>query len=223
MNETPVSFWPLSLKDWASIVQVVFTVVVIIIGAFLGWLRFGWFRTTQPHASILQKVSHRQVGNNHIDLAIEVTVLNTSKVVLRFREGFISVQQIAPSTDEKIEELAQQLLDEPNLTDMQWDTLERKPLFWDKDAFLVEPGESDIRTYEIVVPWEVQAVLIHTFFYNEKVTRRRPNTMPDLEKPHFGRIERKNWMGDNKSGPEGWRGTTVYDLFEKVLPREENS
>ena len=138
-------FWPENAKDWATIVQAAFTVVAIVVAALLGYLRFGWFRTIQPHASISHKITDRSVSNRYLHLAIEVTVVNTSKVVIGFRDGFISVQHIAPTTDKDVKALSEAVLKDPTRSDMQWElSLWWQPLTWEQDAFMVEPGETEV-------------------------------------------------------------------------------
>ena len=122
----------------------------------------------------------------HLD--ITVTLYNSSKVSLALDEADFSVQQIAPVSDEEIEELYAQVFEDEDEIHLQWLTLDEAHHDWDIGEMVVEPGESHQETYEFIVPSPVETVLVYTYFRN----------------PQHSRSSRS---------AEGWGATTVYDTI----------
>ena len=209
MDEAAAAFWPNTSEGWATLVQAAVTVAAVLGGVLLGYLRFGWFRVTKPHATISHVISHRRVGTDTIHLALGVTISNTSKVVLNFRDAFVAVQQISPSPDAEIAEILErqrQVAQKGGFEDMQWKTLVLRPISWGRGAFVVEPGEHDVRTYEFMFQGDVETVMVRSHFYNARVVR------PDPKIPPRDRPRAKGSFGRDVDGPRGWSGSTVYDL-----------
>ena len=196
-----ISVWPHAAEDWGNLVLAIFTAVAILIAASLGYLRFGWFRTTKPHAVVSLHVSHRRVGTNFVHLAVDVSVSNTSKVLLQFRDGFIDLFRVSPSTDAEVRSRVQEL---EQYRDSRWAPLGRHPQVWTAQAFTVEPGETDERTYEFIIDSTVRSILIDAYFYNERVAKHEPNRNPR----HTPR--RKRWLILEVKGPRVWGKSTIY-------------
>lgn len=197
-------FFPDNVKDWATTLQSAFTVTAIIVGTWLGILRFGWFRTREPHVSISHAVSHREVGANYTHLSVDITIINTSKVLLPFRKGFVVVQQVSPVEDE-------QALDfQGSQGAFQWKTLKVRHAEWDENSFVVEPGERENQTFQFLIDRQVETVLIQSYFYNERVVGNDSRISP-RERPRRKRLG--IWQ---IKGPRGWGRATVYDLNRPV-------
>jgi len=191
------------MADWASVIVAAFTVAAIIGATVIGYLRFGWFRTFEPHVNISHKISHRRVGTRHIHLSVEVGISNTSKVIIPVRRGRLSVQQVAPSNDEDVEALHRDFTKGEH-GQMQWPLLEVQYPAWEANSLVVEPGETDVQTVEFIIPNYVQTALIRSFYYNERVVGPgHPTTRP---------ARHKDWSGEEKTGPRGWSRATIYDI-----------
>ena len=194
-------------KDLAAVIQAVATVGAVVIGgAILGYLRFGWFRFLKPHAMITHDVSHRRVAGL-VHLSVYVTVKNSSKVLIRFRSATIEIQRISPSTDEELGDRHREVFGKNSTQkEMQWTTLRKLPLKWEEDGFILEPGETESTTYEFIIDRGMRTLLIRSFLYNERVVNS------DKTSDDGSPVRRKKLVRWDKKGPEGWRSATVYDL-----------
>ena len=89
------------IGSWQSIV----TMAAIVIGGMLAYFKLQVFRDFEPHLTISHEVSHRQIGDSYVHIAVTSTLHNGSKVKLDFREAFIRLQQISPTSDGEVESL----------------------------------------------------------------------------------------------------------------------
>ena len=203
---TSSSIWPVTAKEWAVGLQAAFTVLVVLAAGLLGWLRFGWFRIAKPQATLDHHISHRPITGGNVHLAVQVTIHNSSRVVLEFRKAMAWIQRVAPATEAEVEEYQREVL-EGQPQDLAWKRVALRYRIWQADQLVVEPGERDQITWEFLIPNELQTVRIYTYFYNERVAE---------DKPAAQRPERKrawNWLFfKRKKGPLGWIRVSIHDL-----------
>ena len=199
-----------TFRDWAGGIQSIVTVVAIGIGGYLAWRNWHIFRAREPHVTISHQVSHRVVGTEYVHISLTVTLHNSSRVHLEFRDGSFTLQQLAPVLDEEVERLYVQVFEDGPETYLQWPTLEDVNRTWNEDELVVEPGESEYQTYEFIVNREVESVVLSTYFYNSRVLGKIPD---NVEPRHAQRRKRKfrRWLEER--GPSGWGRTTVYDII----------
>ena len=167
--------------------QAIATITLICVGGIFAYRRLQLFRTFEPHLTISHNIRHRHIGDSYTHIDVTAILRNSSKVQVEILEGFFLLQQIAPETDEEIEELYTQVFTDKEHEDFQWATLERIEGSWRKGELIVEPGESHPETYEFVVSRSVECVLIYTYFYDSRFSR-------------------------DTTRPRGWVATTVYDI-----------
>lgn len=203
MDSVSSIVWPTEAKDWGVLVQSLFTIAVIIVGSYWGYLQFGWFRVTKPHAIISNQISHRSLNQGHIHVAIEVCITNSSKVVLNIRVGSVNIYHISTSD---LKELGIRIGEATDKEGPQWPPLGNKKLDFPPQGFVIEPGETDTRIYEFIIADEVSSVLVDSYFYNDKVVKYEPGLSPRQMQ------RRKDWFRREVTGPRVWRTTSVYDI-----------
>ena len=177
-----------AFKELADIFQLIVALIAIVIGGIFALFKLQAFRDFEPHLTVTHKVAHRLISESYAHIDVTATLHNSSKVQIELNDGFFRLQQIAPMTDEDVEELRAQVIVDEEYVDFQWRTLGLARRIWSKGELVVEPGESHPETCEFVVSTNVESVIIYTYFYNSR----------------FARTERT---------AEGWHATTVHDMF----------
>ena len=199
------------VRDWSRIVQSVATVLAIGLGGVFAWRNSQIFRAKAPHVSIEHEVSHRFVGTKYVHIALTTILHNSSRVNIEFLDGFSSIQQLSPSSDEDVDGLYDGLSIERKQQYLQWPTREKFRRSWEKDELIVEPGESETEIFEFIVSRDIESVLLTTYFYNSRVLGKIPKDSDTTEAPRLR--EKLKWWREVK-GPRGWSRTTVYDIIE---------
>ena len=146
-----------TFRDWTGGIQSIATIIAISVGGYLAWRNWHIFRAREPHVTISHQVSHRIVGAEYVHISLTVTLHNSSRVHLEFRDGSFTLQQLAPALNEQIERLYAQVFVDDDETYLQWPTLEDVKRTWDEDELVVEPGESEYQTYEFIVNRQVES------------------------------------------------------------------
>ena len=173
--------------DSANAIHAVGVLVAVCLGGVFAYQRLQIFRTFEPHLTVSHSIHHRLIGDSYTHIDVTATLLNSSRVQVELREGFFLLQQIAPETDEHIEDMYAQMFIDKNYEDIQWTTLERYDRHWSEGELVVEPGESHPETCEFIISRDVKSVMIYTYFYD----RRFPQ---------------------DTDSERGWLASTVYDI-----------
>ena len=185
-------FTDVSLMDAAHPINAIGILVAICVGGVFAYQRLRIFRTFTPHLTISHDVNHRLLSDSYIHIGITATLHNSSRVHIELREGFFLLQRIAPSTDDEIYEMCTQVFVDDEERNVQWPIIYRNDRVWDEGELIVEQGAYHPETYEFVVPRNIRAVSIYTYFANPRFT---PGSQ-------FAR---------------GWAATTFYDIFDHEL------
>ena len=194
---------------WVSIAQGVATIIAIVLGGFFAWRRGFIFRHWQPHVTISHDVTHRQVSPENIHIEITAILHNSSQVKVEFLDGLFTVEQLAPVSDEYVEQLyGKTFVDKERYEAPEWHCLKEIRLEWEKDKLIAEPGEKVAVTLEYIVPNYVESVLITTYFYNTRVMGKIPAEINPRDAE-----ERKRLRFWRISGPRGWTRTTAHDII----------
>ncbi len=165
------------------------TIVAIGVGGIVAIYKLQVFRDFEPHLSISQEVEHRFIGDSYIHIAVIVDLQNNSKVEIEIRQGVFRLQHIAPASDEEVEDLYAQVFHTMECDDIQWPIIVEHWRNWDRNVFLIEPGESHQEIVEFIVTIEVESTLIYTYFYNSRFSQ-------------------------GSRSAEGWGATTVHDIIK---------
>ena len=155
-------------KDIADLVQTALTILALLGGGAFAAYKLELFRDFEPHLTISHTINHRPVGNSYVHIDIAVSMRNGSKVKVELHEGFWTLQQISPLTDPEAEEVYSRRLDE-DLPEFPWPVLDEGLWKWSRDDLVIEPGETHHELLEIIVPDEVETMLIYTFCYDPRV------------------------------------------------------
>ena len=199
-----------TFRDWAGGVQSIVTIVAIAAGGYFAWRNLHIFRAREPHVTISHHISHRLIGAQYTHIAVTATLRNSSNVNVEFRDGSYIFQQVAPSSDDEIEDLYAEVFAEAQQTYLQWRTLEDVRRTWGEDELVVEPGESQTETYEFIIGRDIEAVAVTTFFYNSRALGNVPENVDPRHAPRRKRKFRR-WL--EVRGPQGWGRTTIYDIM----------
>ena len=176
------------IKDVAGGIQSALTVLAIVVGGVFALVKLQVFRTFEPHLTITHEVHHRLIGDSYTHIDVTATLRNSSRVAVGIREAEFSIQQVAPISDEEVENLYAEVFVDGESLYLQWPILDSVPFEWEVGEMVIEPGETHQETYEFVAPSHVETVLVYTYFYNP-VSPRPANSA------------------------EGWAATTVYDII----------
>ena len=175
-------------SDSTRIIQVLTTLVVISVGGVVAYYKLDIFRDFQPHLTITQDVSNRQVGDSYVHISVRASLVNTSKVKIEIRNAIFRIQQVAPLPDEEVERLYSEFNAKPSYEKyIAFPTLVEFDREWEEDEFVIEPGETGSENYEFFVKNDFDAVSLYAFF-NDQTTATSPR--------------------DQK----GWAAESVYDI-----------
>lgn len=159
------------IKDRASTLQSLVTIVAIVFGGIYAWLKLQLFRDFEPHLTITHEIGHRPVGNTYLHMDVTAILHNSSKVSLNLRKAVFRIQQVSPTTDEEVEKMYADVFQFSLHDDIQWPTLEEVDLDWESGGLVIEPGESHRETYEFIISSDIEVVLAYTFFDNPQASK----------------------------------------------------
>ena len=177
------------IKDAAGAFQSGVTIIAIVAGGIFALFKLQAFRDFEPHLTITHEVNHRAVSPSYVHIDVTAVLHNNSKVKIELRKADFAIQWVAPTSDELVLELYDEVFDDGVEDYLQWPTIDEGRRNWDRGELLVEPGELHKETYEFLVPRAVQTVLVYTYFRN-----------PLSPKP--------------AASAEGWGTSTVYDIMD---------
>ena len=158
--------------------------IAIAIGGVFAYFKLDVFRELQPHLTITQEVSIRQVGDSYVLIWVDVVLSNGSKVAVEIRDATFWIQHVTPFSDEEVEDIYAEFLKNPDTEKyMPFPTLDGFNRKWAPDEFIIEPGETETDRYEFVVGREFKTVSVSCFF--------------NRNEPEHGR---------------GWAAATIHDI-----------
>lgn len=170
----------------ARIVQAVVIAVATIMTAYIAQDRLQIFRTFEPHLTIEQQVSHRRIGESYTHIGVTAVLRNNSKVKVEVREASFRLAKIAPTHDDDIESLYDEVFISNKFSHIQWESLYRASRTWDENEFVIEPNGTHREPFEFIISANIQSVLVYTYFHNSS----------------------------SQNSVEGWGATTFYDILE---------
>ena len=174
-------------NDAIGIVQLFATAVIVIAGAGFAYRKLQLFRDFEPHLTVTQTATHRTVGAQYVHIAVTATLHNSSKVRVEIRDSFFRIHQIQPLDDEDIEALYEAAFNSEQHADIGWPVIDEAFRRLGPNELVIEPGESHHEYSEFIVSYDVDTVLIYSYFYNLE------------HSPH-------------SRSAQGWSATTVHDM-----------
>ena len=197
-----------------GVIQSIINIAAVMVVGVAAWRNGIIFRHRSPHINITHAITHRKISNGYTHIAVTVTLHNSSRVKVDFYDGLFVAQKLAPLEDDDVEVLYNESSEEISvlgrLIDFPWEILEGFRGSWDKDDhIIVEPGETMALTVEFVVDNDIEAILITTYLYNERVVGRLSSTS-DWYNPPKRNKRFLRWQ--EVEGPSVWIRTSAYDI-----------
>ena len=172
-------------RDLAWTIQTSVAALAIAVGGVFAGYKWQVFRDFAPHLTVSHVISHRFIGHSYVHIDATANLYNSSKVQIEIRNGFSRLQHIAPASDEEVEQLYAQVFLDRDHDYLQWPTGDDVLRTWDKNQFIIEPGETHTEIFEFIVSKEFKSALVYTYFYNAR-----------------------------SAEPQGWGVATVYDIVD---------
>lgn len=147
---------PSRYKDLVGIIQSGAIAAALIIGGIIANAKLELFRHLEPHLTIAHTVSHRPVGNGYVHIAVKAVLRNSSRVVVKLRDGRFQLQHItAPAPL-------------GNVLYQQWPILARGSFDLGGQEISIEPGQTIQEVLQFIVPSSATTVLIDYFFHDSR-------------------------------------------------------
>ena len=99
-------------------------------------------------------------------IAIQVSLVNTSKVAVSITEAVCFVHLIAPLTNQEVEALYFETFEEKSETDIQWPFLNQTQKTWSENELTIEPQGRHVEYWETIISKEITTVLVFTRYNN---------------------------------------------------------
>ena len=178
------------IKDVIGIVQAFIWAFLLVAGGIFAYRKLQLFRDFEPHLTVTQSVASRLVGESYVHLSVITTLHNSSKVKVEIRNGFFSIHQIQPLSDDDVEYIYHQVFNVDEGSEINWPVMEKIERRLGPGELVVEPGEYHHEPCEFIVSKEVASVLVYSYFYNEAHSKASRSA-------------------------EGWTATTFHDIVLK--------
>lgn len=204
---------PSTLQDWIAVLNDLSTIAAIIVGGTAGYILFYARRQHKPRAQLAHQIKHWSLPEHRVLLHLDVTLANPGQLPLRpvYMEG--RVQKVLPLSHPFAERLASNAVRQGTLkpthalvqdgqTQVEWFLLERLSQEWNPGRFVIEPGESEIQSFDFVLPGDLQTVRVYTFVRNDE-----PRSLLNLRQE------------DDKGLV--WELATLYDIVPGSRPAEQ--
>lgn len=164
-----------------------FMMITIVVGGSFALYKLGVFRDLKPHLTLEQEVTHRQVGDDYLHVAVRVTLINSSKVAMEIREAEFLTLQIDQLSNEEIETLYSEHISNEGKDYIQWPQLQEILKTWGRNELVIEPNGRHYELYEIVVSNQIKCMLLSSYFANTKYR-------------------------DGNHTPQGWEVVSILDV-----------
>ncbi len=157
------------IEQVTKIVESLFTILAIIVGAIWTYMLFVQRRQRFPRARIEHKVSCRSLLEGRWLLSVDVLIENSGDVLLSIISWELHIKQMLPPKSE----LSRVLLRERYISNMgiqiiEWETIASRADQWQKGKFEIEPGELHQIHSDFVITSDVRSVLIESSFHNAR-------------------------------------------------------
>ena len=195
-----------------GLVESIVTIAALLTAGYFAWRNGIIFRHRSPHINITHDITHRVISPRYTHIAVTATLHNSSRVKVEFFNCLFEAQSLAPLEDKEVEGLYSEsfnYISDERFGNFPWETLEKFQYSWDKDNFIVEPGEARPLTIEFVVGNDIKAVLITTYLYNVRAVGRLSETS-DWYNPPKRNKRFLRWR--EEEGPSAWTRVSAYDI-----------
>jgi len=190
------SVWPSTLENWLDCVQAFLTIVALLLAGLWFWRR----RRLYPKATLSHKIDAKPLGDSHIFLRVTAILQNTGDVRISIKSGYTRIRNL-PGPSEDISHLLDKNghLQRDHWARAKLKTIDQAPL---RQAFEVEPTETDEFAFDFAVDPGVGTIVVETALRNE--AKRESGERPKRWKRFY--------LRERKSGEMSWTLETVYEL-----------
>ncbi|MHB0967467.1 MAG: hypothetical protein ACYC36_13540 [Bellilinea sp.] len=172
------------LEQIIQIIESIFGIGAIIFAGIWTYKLFIKNRQKYPHANISQVISHSYLSDGKALIHVAIIFENIGNVLLKVKEGEVRLLQIMPLAPTIKTQLQSNIdIGNPNSAEINWPEIIKKTLEIGKEAYELEPSESDSFHFDFVIDSTIKIVEIYTFIQNS---------------------EKKNGLG--------WTSTSIYEL-----------
>lgn len=153
-------------KDLIGIIQSGAIAAALIIGGIIANAKLELFRHLEPHLTIAHTISHRPVGNGYVHIAVKAVLRNSSRVVVKLRDGRFLLRHIITAPEAATTSEVRSPVD--NVLYPQLPILDEASFYLGDQEISIEPGQTIQEVLQFIVPDEVKTVLIHYFFHDSR-------------------------------------------------------
>jgi len=163
-----------TVKDIASIMQSIITMLAIIVSGFWGYWVFIKNRQQYPRMKLSHLITYRRIEKQKILLHINVTVQNVGGILLSLNTEETRIQKVIP-LPETVAECIDKGIDPVTAGESAictWTLLGSHVTSFQKNLFEVEPGEVQELHHDFVIPDTIKTVLVYSYLKNIKKRNR---------------------------------------------------
>jgi len=179
--------WLKYAKDASATLQSLATILALVVGAWWVLRR----RRNFPRAKFAHNVTSVPLDDARVLVHVGVTVENVGDVLMRVADSWVCLQQLKPMPPDLAERIsAGEGLVASGASEIAWPVIASCTRNWTPHE--IEPGETGVFHFDLIVPKAAQTVLIYSFFQN---LAKLPNQF-------------------------GWNTTTIYDMMKGESQQE---
>ena len=191
--EPPKRAWIDRVGQFASTLQSLTTIAALLVGALWTYWLFIQNREQLPRAKVEHAVQALALTNEDRLLRLNVTVENSSKVLLGLQAGDVRIQQMAPlvDCDPGATQCATRAILAGQSPLVSGERVVRWPLIaaWannGKEGITeLEPGERETLAFDFVIPSRTKIIQVYSYFANaeKEGIGWKTITIHDLDEP----------------------------------------
>lgn len=167
--QPPAGNWPLPLSIITGIPAEEATAIsagaLILAAALAAAYKFGIFRETKPHLDVTQEVIIQRPNPDHQAVTVNMTLHNTSKVLIRLNTAWSRIYQTAPLETHHVDAIYQNAANRPKndrYEQFAWPILDQSDKKWDKNPLKIEPNEKSHISFQFIIDRSVTAIQVTT-------------------------------------------------------------
>ena len=155
--------WQETVRLWSEVFVNAATGVGIIGAGVWAYYRFVRQRDRFPKAALEHHVTFHRLSGSRMLLRVGLVVQNVGSVLLKWSEGGIWVQQVAPCSSHVVDWIESEL-SPPRSTEGHWPVIAKRSLTDHRQE--MEPNETDSTYFDFLIPANVETVLVYSFINN---------------------------------------------------------
>jgi len=159
--------WQESVRLWSEVLANSATGLGILGAGVWAYWRFVRRRDKFPKAELEHRVTFDKLSNDRLLLRVGLFVRNAGDVLLKWSEGGIRIQQVAPCPSHVVQWIEDGLKTQ-GATEGNWPVVADRSLTDHRQE--IEPNEADATYFDFLIPREVETVLVYSSIMNAAKT-----------------------------------------------------